>query len=215
MSKHRWILFLIVITGLLAAYTSVWAMQIFVKTATGKTITLEVEPGFTIGEVKTEIEITEGIPQAQQSLKYLNRELENNNTLADYNIQKESTLHLTVSNNGPETETGTGNTGNGTGEGSGEGSGNTGNETGEGSGNTGNETENTGNPTDEKDEKNKKSSPAKQEPVIVILPEDEIGAYALREDGTKEYLLFQTYDICMAWLGSDTLCRDNRHCYNK
>ncbi len=50
---------------------------------------------------------------------------------------------------------------------------------------------------------------------FVALPEDEIGAYALNEDGTKEYLLFHTYDICMAWLGSDELCRGYERCFHK
>ena len=50
---------------------------------------------------------------------------------------------------------------------------------------------------------------------VVALPEDEIGAYQLRPDGTKEYLLFQTYDICMAYLGSDELCRGPERCYHK
>lgn len=50
---------------------------------------------------------------------------------------------------------------------------------------------------------------------VVALPEDEIGAYALRGDGTKEYLIFQTYDICMAYLGSDDLCAGPERCYHK
>lgn len=50
---------------------------------------------------------------------------------------------------------------------------------------------------------------------VVALPEDEIGAYALREDGTKEYLIFQTYDICMAYLGRDELCTGPERCYHK
>ena len=50
---------------------------------------------------------------------------------------------------------------------------------------------------------------------IYALPEDEIGAYAIRDDGTKEYLLFHTYDICMAWLGSDELCRGPERCFHK
>ena len=54
-----------------------------------------------------------------------------------------------------------------------------------------------------------------EEVRVVALPEDEIGAYKLRPDGTKEYLLFQTYDICMAWLGSDELCRGPERCYHK
>ena len=50
---------------------------------------------------------------------------------------------------------------------------------------------------------------------VVALPEDEIGAYQLRADGTKEYLIFQTYDICMAYLGRDELCRGPERCYHK
>ena len=54
-----------------------------------------------------------------------------------------------------------------------------------------------------------------EEAVWYPLPEDEIGAYWLKKDGTKEYLLFHTYDICMDWLGSDELCRGNERCYHK
>ena len=50
---------------------------------------------------------------------------------------------------------------------------------------------------------------------VYALPEDEIGAYKLREDGTKEYLLFQTYDICIAWLGNEELCRGYDRCFHK
>ncbi len=50
---------------------------------------------------------------------------------------------------------------------------------------------------------------------IYALPEDEIGAYRLLDDGTKEYLIFNTYDICMAWLGSDELCSGYEHCFHK
>ena len=71
------------------------AMQIFVKTLTGKHITLEVEPGDYISTVKTKIQEQEGIPPDQQQLTYRGKLLENDNeTLADYNIQKESTLIL-------------------------------------------------------------------------------------------------------------------------
>ncbi len=73
------------------------AMQIFVKTLTGKHITLEVEPGDYISTVKTKIQEREGIPPDQQQLTYQGKLLENDNeTLADYNIQKESTLNLTL-----------------------------------------------------------------------------------------------------------------------
>ena len=50
---------------------------------------------------------------------------------------------------------------------------------------------------------------------IYALPEDEIGAYHILPDGTKEYLLFHTYDICMAWLGRDDLCRGPERCFHK
>ncbi len=60
---------------------------------------------------------------------------------------------------------------------------------------------------------NDRSEP--DEPVVYALPEDEIGAYVLRADGTKEYLLFHTYGICMAWLGSDNLCSGPERCFHK
>ena len=50
---------------------------------------------------------------------------------------------------------------------------------------------------------------------VYALPEDEIGAYTIRRDGTKEYLIFHTYDICMRWLGSDELCRGYERCFHK
>lgn len=71
-------------------------MQLFVKTLTGKTVSIEVEEGESIEDVKAKIAEKEGIPPEQQRLIFGGQQLQDAKTLSDYDVGDDSTLHLVL-----------------------------------------------------------------------------------------------------------------------
>ncbi len=96
MKKKSITSFLFVFVIMFLSFESVFAMEIFVRTLTGKNIYLNVEPTDTIEILKRKIQEKTAIPTKQQMLIFAGMQLQDNRTLADYNIQKEATIHLII-----------------------------------------------------------------------------------------------------------------------